>query len=130
MTAQTRMRWRNTAGTVAICLADAVFIAGLWFRATYHFFPGMVPTMVHWCGRDYETGDNGLQSWAQITAAERPRQIRVVGSYPPIFGFSRPLLAPATPGARPPGPGEPCAMVVYVRTGPGQYQGYSLEGGP
>jgi hypothetical protein len=133
MTARTSMRWRNTAGTIVICLAGAVFFAALWFRATYHFFPGMVPTVVHWCGRDYETGDSGQQTWTQITAAEKPRQIHVVGTYPPIFGFRRPLLAPATPGARPPGPpgpGEPCAMVVYVQTGPGRFQGFSLEGGP
>jgi len=130
MTTRTTTLWRNTAGAVAICLAGAVFFAALWFRATYHFFPGMVPTTVHWCGRDYETGDSGRQSWAQITAAQRPRQIHVVGTYPPIFGFSRPLLAPAAPGAHPLGPGEPCAMGVYVQTGPGQYQGYSLEGGP
>ncbi len=129
MTARTRTRWRNTAGIAAICLAGTVFLAALWFGATYHFIPGTVPTVVHWCGRDYEA-EGGLQSWAQITAAQRPRQIRVVGSYPPIFGFSSPLLAPAAPGARPPGPGEPCAVAVYVQTGPGQYQGYSLEGGP
>ncbi len=54
----------------------------------------------------------------------------MVGTYPPIFGLSRPLLAAATPGARPPGPGEPCAMIVYVRTAPDRYQSYSLEGGP
>jgi hypothetical protein len=24
----------------------------------------------------------------------------------------------------------PCAMVVYLRTGPDEYQAYSLEGGP
>jgi hypothetical protein len=130
MTARTSTRWRTTAGTIFICLAGAVFFAALWFRATYHFFPGLVPTVVHWCGRDYETGDNGQQTWAQITAAERPRQIHVVGTYPPILGFSRPLLAPAAPGVRPPGPGAPCAMVVYLRTGPGRYQGFSLEGGP
>lgn len=129
MTARTRTRWRNATGTVAICLAGAAFFAALWFRATYHFFPGMIPTAVHWCGRDYETGDSGPQSWAQITA-EAPRRIRVVGSYPPVPGFSRPLLAPASPGARPPGPGEPCAMAVYMPTGPGRYQGFSLEGGP
>ena len=49
MTTRTTTLWRNTAGAVAICLAGAVFFAALWFRATYHFFPGMVPTTVHWC---------------------------------------------------------------------------------
>jgi hypothetical protein len=40
----------------------------------------MVPTVVHWCGRDYESGEK--ENWAQVTAAEQPRQVRVVGSYP------------------------------------------------
>ena len=127
MTARTRTRWRNTAGIVAICLAGAVFFATFWFRATYHFFPGMVPTVVHWCGRDYETGGEP-ENWAQVTAAERPRQVRVVGSYPPLFGTGRPLLA--APGDLPVGPGEPCAMAVFLRTGPARYQPYTLEGGP
>jgi hypothetical protein len=129
MTPRTRTRWRNGTSTGAICLLLAAFIGALWYGATYHAFPGMVSSVVHWCGRDYQTG-GGRENWAQVTAAERPRQVRVVGSYPPIFGFSRPLLAPAVPGARSPGPGEPCAMVVYVRTGPGRYQPYTLEGGP
>ena len=129
MTPRTRTLWRNGTSTGAVCLLLAAFAAALWYGATYHAFPGMVPTVVHWCGRDYETV-SGPRNWAQVTAAERPRQVRVLGSYPPIFGFSRPLLAAAAPGARRPGPGEPCAMAVYVRTGPGHYQPYTLEGGP
>jgi hypothetical protein len=127
MTAQTRTRWRNTTGLVAICLASALFFGALWYRATYHVFPGMMPTVVHWCGRDYETGDTSW-SWAQVTSAEAPRRVRVVGSYPPMFGMGRPLLA--APAAGPVPSGEPCAMGVYLRTGPGRYQPYGLEGGP
>jgi hypothetical protein len=127
MTARTRTLWHQTVGTGAVCLLLIVALAAVWYRATYHVFPGMAPGVVHWCGRDYET-EGEPETWAQVTAAERPRQVRLVGSYPPIFG--RPLLAAATPGAGPPGPGEPCAMGVYVRTGPARYQAYALEGGP
>ncbi len=127
MTPRTRMRWRNAAGSGAVCLLIAAFAGALWYGGTYHTLPGMVPTVVHWCGRDYQTG-GGTQIWTQITAAERPRRVRVVGSYPPAFGFSRPLLA--APGTSPVRPGEPCAMAVYVRTGPNRYQPYTLEGGP
>jgi hypothetical protein len=127
MTAPTRTRWRYTAGTVAICLAGAMFFATLWYRATYHVFPGMMPSVVHWCGRDYETG-NGSWTWAQVTAAEAPRRVRVVGSYPPMFGLGRPLLAAPVTGPVP--PGGSCATGVYVRTGPDRYQPYALEGGP
>jgi hypothetical protein len=51
----------------------------------------------------------------------------------PPLGFSRQeLFAATTPGARrlPSSPGLVCAMVVYLRTGTGEYQAYSLEGGP
>jgi len=121
------MSWRNAAGTGVAVLLIAAGGLTVWYRATYHVFPGMVPTVVHWCGRDYET-ESGPLSWAQITAADSPRQVRVVGSYPPIFGLGRPLLAAPLAGSV--RPGEPCAMGVYVRTGPGRYQAYALEGGP
>lgn len=126
MTALTRTHWRSTAGTGAVCLLLIAALAAIWYRATYHVFPGTMPTVVHWCGRDYETG-GGSWGWAQVAAEEAPRRVRVVGSYPPFFG-GRPLLA--APGDLPAGPGEPCAMIVYVRTGPGRYQPYTLEGGP
>jgi hypothetical protein len=127
MTTPTRARWRNAATIGAACLFVAAIFGMLWYRATYHVFPGQMPTVVHWCGRDYETG-GASWNWAQVTAAERPRQVRMVGSYPPIFGLGRPLLA--APVAGPVPAGEPCAMGVYVRTGPGRYQPYALEGGP
>jgi hypothetical protein len=129
MTPRTRALWRNGLSTGAVCLLLAAFVAALGYRAVYHVFPGMVPGVVHWCGRDYET-EGEPETWAQVTASERPRQVRLVGSYPPVLGFSHPLLAATIPGARPPGPGEPCAMGVYVRTGPARYQAYTLEGGP
>lgn len=125
MTARTRMNLPNVvpAGVALLLIAAGSLVA--WYRATYHAWPGMMPTAVHWCGRDYESGET--LTWAQITRAEAPRKVRVVGSYPlPVVG--RPLLA--APLAGPVKPGEPCAMGVYVQTGPGQYQGYSLEGGP
>ena len=127
MTAQTRLRWRNAASVGVLSLVFAGLATTAWYRATYHAFPGMMPTVVHWCGRDYETGGEP-ENWAQVTAAERPRQVRVIGSYPPLFGTGRPLLA--APGDLPVGPGEPCAMAVFLRTGPARYQPYTLEGGP
>jgi hypothetical protein len=119
-------RWRNTAVTGAICLLVIATGTVFWYRATYHTWPGMVPTVVHWCGRDFETGD-GARTWAQITKAEAPRTVRVVGSYPLPFS-ALPLLAARFPGTVK--PGEPCAMAVYIRTGQGRYEVYSLEGGP
>ena len=125
----TRTRWREAAAGGAACVLVISAGAAVWFRAAYHFWPGTVPTVVHWCGRDYEA-EGGPQSLAQITKAEAPRQISSFGSYPPVYGLSRPLLAPAAPGVRPAHPGEPCAMAVFLRTGPGQYRWYTPEGGP
>jgi hypothetical protein len=127
MTAPTRTRWRNAAGTGAVCLLIAGLLGTLWYRATYHVFPGMMPSVVHWCGRDYQQGLSGPQSWAQITA-QAPVTVRAVGSYPPI-GPGRLLLAATGATTHRPA-GEVCAMTVYVRTGAGRYQAYTLEGGP
>jgi hypothetical protein len=125
MTARTRMNLPNIVPAGVALLLIVVGSLAAWYRATYHTWPGMMPTVVHWCGRDYESGET--LTWAQITRAEAPRKVRVVGSYPlPLAG--RPLLA--APVAGPVKSGEPCAMGVYVQTGPGRYQGYSLEGGP
>ena len=127
MTAPTRMRWRNAAGTCAVCLVVAGLAATVWYRATNHVFPGMVPTVVHWCGRDYQQGISEPQSWAQITA-QAPVAGRTVGHYPPL-GPGRLLLAGTGRATNRP-PGQVCAMIVYLRTGPGRYQAYTLEGGP
>jgi hypothetical protein len=129
MTVRTRTRWRGAATRGAVCLLVIVAGTAVWFRAAYHFWPGTVPTVVHWCGRDYEA-EGSAQSLAQITKAEAPRQLNSFGTYPPIAGLSRPLLAPAAPGAHPAQPGGACTTAVFLRTGPGQYQWYTLEGGP
>ena len=124
MTARTRMNLPNFVPAGVALLLIAVGSLAAWYRATYHSWPGMVPPAVHWCGRDYQI--ESTQTWAQITSAE-PRPVRVVGSYPPIFP-ARPLLA--APFTGPVKPGEPCAMAVYLRTGPDRYEVYALEGGP
>jgi hypothetical protein len=127
MTPRTRTPWRNGLSTGAVCLILAAFVAALWYGATYHAFPGMVPTVVHWCGRDYEDGLSGPQTWAQVTA-QAPVAVRAVGNYPP-FGPGRLLLADTGNATNRPS-GQVCAMAVYLRTGPGRYQAYTLEGGP
>ena len=125
MTARIRMNWRNAAGTSAVALLVVAAGLTLWYRATYHTWPGGgIPAAVHWCGRDYQIGST--QTWAQVTAAQA-RPVREVGSYPPLF-LGHPLLAAPFPGSVK--PGDACAVLVYLRTGPGRYQAYTLEGGP
>ena len=122
------MRWRNAAGTGVTVLLIAAGGLAVWYRATYHMWPGLsVPTEVHWCGRDYAGGLAAPQTWAQLTA-QAPVTVRAVGYYPPL-GPGRLLLADTGGGTGRPA-GQVCAMAVYVRTGPGHYQPYTLEGGP
>jgi len=129
MTPRTRMFWRQAAARAGFALLFGAGLLTVWYRATYHVWPGLggVPTVVHWCGRDYQEFLLGPQSWAQLTA-QAPVAVRAVGSYPPI-GPGRLLLAATGPATHPP-PGQVCAMAVYLRTSPGRYQGYTLEGGP
>ncbi len=122
------MNWRDTVNAGVIVLLIAAGVLTVWYRATYHMWPGLgVPTVVHWCGRDYQSGLSGPQTWAQITA-QAPVAIRAFGSYPPL-GPGRLLLADTGPATHRP-PGQVCAMAVYLRTGPARYQAYTLEGGP
>jgi hypothetical protein len=61
-----------------VCLVLIAAITTLWYRVTYHVFPGTLPPAVHWCGRDYQEGISKPQSWAQITA-QAPVAVRAVG---------------------------------------------------
>jgi len=112
-------------GALAVMVVAAGIVAA-WYRATYHAWPGSAPDRMHWCGRDYQP-DGPAQTWRQITARE-PLPIRAEGQYPPHGWWGKQLFAVSPRMVH--GPGEPCAMVLYLRTGPSSYQGYSLEGGP
>ena len=128
MTARTRTLWRSAAGTGITVLLVAVGGLAVWYRATYHTWPGLgLPTVVHWCGRDYSSDIAGPQTWAQVTA-QAPVAVKAVGYYPPL-GPGHLLLADTGNATNRP-PGQVCAMAVYLRTSPGRYQPYTLEGGP
>lgn len=104
----------------------------VWYRQAYNVWPGEgASARVHWCGRDYETSGGRPQTWQQITSTA-PLPVHAVGWYPPL-GFSRQeLFAPARPEALRLSASPPpvCATVVYLRTGPDEYQAYGLLGGP
>jgi hypothetical protein len=113
-----------------VVVAAGVFV--LWYRGTYNVWPGQgASTRVHWCGRDYESFGGPPQTRQQISSGEH-FLIRPVGQYPPLGLSSRELFAAVVIGAPRASVSPPplCAMVVYLRTGPDQYQAFTLEGGP
>ena len=118
------------AARIAVGILALAVVATIWYRQTYKVWPGQeASTRLHWCGRDYENSGGPAKTWQQITSQER-LPIRPVGRYPPL-GWSRQELFAATPPAQrvsasPP----PCPTTVYLRTGPGNYRAYRLEGGP
>jgi hypothetical protein len=126
VTAPAWTRWRNAASIGATCLFMAALLGTPWYRATYHMFPGMVPTVVHWCGRDYQQGLSRPQSWAQVTA-QAPVAVRAVGNYPP-FGPGRLLLAD-TGNATHRSPGQACANDRVPAHQPGPVSGVHTRGG-
>ena len=131
-----------SAGTVkpstrlaARILILTVIAAGgitLWYRQTYNVWPGQgASARVHWCGRNYESFGGPPRTQQQISSQEH-FLIRAVGQYPPLAWSPRELFAVSVTGATQTSVSPPpvCATVVYLRTGPDQYEAYSLEGGP
>jgi hypothetical protein len=86
---------------------------------------------VHWCGRDYESFGSPPRTWPQVTSQE-PVPVHAVGQYPPLGWSRRELFAAAVPRSQELAVSKSlvCAVVVYLRTGPDEYQAYNLEGGP
>lgn len=131
--AMRRERFWIRVGKLAVALvvvAAGVFVLG--YRGTYNVWPGQeASTRIHWCGRDYESFGGPPQTRQQISSQEH-FLIRPVGQYPLLAWSPQELFAAVVIGAPRASVSPPplCAMVVYLRTGPNQYQAYSLEGGP
>ena len=124
--------WIRVAQRAAALLVVAAGIFALWYRGTYNVWPGQeASTRIHWCGRDYESFGGTPQTQRQISLQEH-FLIRPVGQYPPLAWSPDKLFAAVVIGAPRTSVSPPplCAMVVYLRTDPDQYQAYSLEGGP
>ncbi len=125
-----RLGTRVASGVLALMVLAAGG-AAVWYRQVYNVWPGQGASgRVHWCGRNYESFGGPLRTWPQITSQEH-FPIRPVGQYPPL-GPRQELFAASKPHAQrlSVNPPPPCALVVYLRTGPDEYRAYSLEGGP
>ncbi len=124
--------WSRAGCGVLVLVVVAAGGVAVWYRQTYNVWPGQgVSARVYWCGRDYETGGGTPQTWQQISSRQR-LPLHAVGQYPPLGWSRQELFAPAIPEAQRSSvsPPPPCAMVVYLRTSPGEYQAYGLLGGP
>ena len=124
--------WTGVAQRAVALVLVAAGIFALWYRMTYNVWPGQgASARVHWCGRNYESFGGPPQTQRQISSRDH-FLIHPVGQYPPLALFRQPLFAAVVIGAQRQSVSSPplCAMVVYLRTGPDQYQAYSLEGGP
>jgi hypothetical protein len=119
--------WSGVAQRAVALVLVAAGIFALWYRQTYNVWPGQAASArVHWCGRDYQY-QGPTQTWRQITSQAR-WPVRAVGRYPPLGLARQQLFAAVYPKTlRSP---HSCVTSVYLRSGPGQYRTYSLEGGP
>jgi len=127
-----RLRSRAAVGPILLLMIVAAAGFAVWYRAVYNVWPGQgASARVHWCGRDYESFGGPPQTWRQVAAQARV-PVSAVGVYPPLGWSRQELFAAASAGSQRVAASGPqvCAVVVYLRTGPGQYRAYSLEGGP
>ena len=126
----TRLAIRLALAFLVVVVVAAGFSAVV-YRSNYNVWPGQgASARVHWFGRDYETG-GATMSWSDVSS-NSPFAVQLVGQYPPLALSPQQLFAAVTPHAQrySVSPPLPCAMAVYLRTGPTTYKAYSLLGGP
>jgi hypothetical protein len=127
----TRLAIRLALAFLVVVVVAAGFFTVV-YRSTYNVWPGQgASARVHWCGRDYENSSGATMSWSDVSSNE-PFPVQPVGQYPPLALSPQQLFAAVTPHAQrySVSPPLPCAMAVYLRTGPTTYKAYSLLGGP
>jgi len=125
--------------TIAVLLVTLSIAAGLVMLHSWTAYGTLawwrIPQRISWCGRDYRRTERSL-TLADVTAqpvslpGDAPYPYATVARVPPVAG--RPLVTARTPEAsrhrvEPP---LPCAMVVYLKTGPDRYAEYVILGGP
>jgi hypothetical protein len=125
---------RGVVGLAALATA-ACLVGMVAYRVTYGTFAFWAdPTRISWCGRDYLPGQHGLLSYAEVEqrraalSGDQPYPLAQVATVPPVVGD--PVLASVTPQETRDRLRVPCAMVLYLQTGPDSYRPYELSGGP
>jgi hypothetical protein len=120
---------------LVVAVVAAGVIGLLAYRVTYGTFAFWgEPPRISWCGRDYLPGSGNVLTRAAVEQqraalpGDQPYPVVQVAIVPPIIGH--PVLASVTPQATRDRLGVPCAMVLYLQTGPDSYRPYVLSGGP
>jgi hypothetical protein len=120
---------------VVVASAVACASAAFAYRTAYGTFAWWrQPARISWCGRVYlpSSGPNLIRSAVEQQRAslpgDAPYPVVTVTRLPPLVG--RPVLASVTPEASRHRLHLPCAMTVYLETGPDAYRPYVLSGGP
>ena len=116
---------RRAVGALAVVFLAAAAVT-VWYRGTYHIWPGQAAgSWVHWCGRDYENdqGPGSAETLRQAKAGT-PLPLRVAADYPPL-GPRQQLLTVSMAGQP-----AACPTRVFLKTGPDSYLPYGLLGGP
>lgn len=124
--------FRRVATVVVVALALACATAAIAYRAAYGTFAWWRPaTRISWCGRTYLPSNlptltrSGIEQRRESLLGDAPYPVITVTRLPPLVG--RPVLASVNPRAT---GDEPCAMAVYLETGPDAYRQYEISGGP
>jgi len=125
-------------GVLAAAVIIALGVGSLGYRKAYGAWWPQSPDRLTYCGRSYATDHSLVLTRAGVAKAssrtglpgEAPYPLVTVGRVPPVIG--QPLLASVTPEStrQMSDPQLPCAMGVFLKTGPDAYTGYGLLGGP
>src|SRR5262249_10108961 len=125
----------GVAAGVAAALVLACFVGAVAYGAAYGTLAfWSEPARISWCGRTYLPSTGSVLSLAAVEQqraalpGDQPYPVVQVARIPPLVGARvRATVPPQAARAR---LHLPCAMVVYLETGPDSYRPYGLSGGP
>jgi hypothetical protein len=125
---------RRVIAVIAVTAVLAGVGGALAYRNAYGTFAWWSdPARISWCGRVYLRGDgtiftrSAIEQQRAALPTDEPYAVTTVATIQP---FGDPVLAAVVSEAARQSLNIPCAMVVYLETGPDEYRPYVLSGGP
>jgi hypothetical protein len=121
--------------TLGVVLVSALVVGEIAYGVAYGTLAWwQEPARISWCGRTYLPSTGPLLTRADVEQQRaslpgaQPYPVVQVTKVPLLVGG--PVLASVTPAATRERLRVPCAMVVYLETGPDTFRAYALSGGP